>query len=238
MHGSCFAEALQIPGWKEKVRMALLGCSEVLATGAAHRTVCVSENTRRYYPWARRVIPNGVDVDSFHPGGEKEERPTILFVGTYKNRKRGHLVLKAFAETIQTNLPSAQLWMVCGDAPAAPGVTVFGRVPEEKLAELYRRAWVFCLPSSYEGFGVPYIEAMASGIPVVATPNPGAVEVLDGGRYGRIVEPEALGEALLALLRSDTEREILTNAGIQRAQEYAWPRIVDQYAAVYRDCGC
>src|SRR5581483_8941283 len=125
-------------------------------------------------------------------------------VGTYKNRKRGHLLMEAFTRQIRPAVPEAELWMVCSDAPAAPGVTVHGRVSEKELAELYSRAWVFCLPSSYEGFGVPYIEAMASGTPVVATPNPGSLEVLDGGRCGVIVDPDELGDALIALLRDQT----------------------------------
>jgi len=237
MHGSCLAEAWHIPRWKEKLRMAMLGLSEVLATGAAHRTVCVSRNTRRYYPWVRQVIPNGVDFGSFRPGDEKEEAPTILFVGTYQNRKRGDLVMRAFAEQIRPSMPNAKLWMVCEDAPAAPGVTVFGRVSEEKLADLYRRAWVFCLPSSYEGFGVPYIEAMASGTPVVATPNPGAVEVLDGGKFGRLEQQETLGPALLELLGDEAQRTHWRQQGLERAQQYQWPRVVELYAALYHALG-
>ena len=182
MHGSCLAEAANVPGLKEKLRMLMLGLSEIAATVVADRTVCVSQNTRRYYPWVRDAIANGVDTNAFRPGGQREAEPTILFVGTYQNRKRGKLLMEAFGDTILPALPTAKLWMVCGDAPPAPNVAAFGRVPLEKLADLYRRAWVFCLPSSYEGFGVPYIEAMASGTPVVATPNVGAVEVLgDGG---------------------------------------------------------
>jgi len=238
MHGSCMTEALHIRGIKEKLRMALLGLSEIVATGAAHRTVGVSENTRRSYPWIRQVIPNGVSIERFQPADSKETVPTILFVGTYKNRKRGELLMKAFAQCVQPALPKAQLWMVCGDAPEARGVTVFGRVSEEQLAELYRRAWIFCLPSSYEGFGVPYIEAMASGTAVVATPNPGAEEVLALGRFGRLVAAESLGDAVVELLKNRGERERLAAAGLERARQYQWPRIVDQYRDLYRKLGC
>ncbi len=237
MHGSCWAETLHIPGWKEKLRMAMLGTSEIVAALAAHRTVAVSRNTQRSYPWIRRMIPNGVNVQSFKPGGAKAPQPTILFVGTYKNRKRGDLVMREFEQKIRPALPEAQLWMVCGDAPAAPGVTVFDRVSEETLAELYRQAWVFTLPSTYEGFGVPYIEAMASGTPVVATDNPGANEVLAGGRFGHIVEPGQLGDALLALLKDKTDRDRLTTVGLQRSTNYQWPRIVEQYSALYQELG-
>ncbi len=235
MHGSCLAEALHVPRVKEKLRMAALGVSEILATLVADRTVCVSQNTCRYYPWVKHVIMNGVDTAAFYPGaaGEKELAPTILFVGTYQNRKRGKLLMDAFASEILPAIPDARLWMVCSDAPPAPGVTVCGSLPLEKLAELYRRAWVFCLPSTYEGFGVPYIEAMASGTPVVATPNVGALEVLDRGKYGVIVEPQGLGETIRRLLQDPAAREHLQTVGLERSRMFAWDVIVRQYEQLY-----
>jgi phosphatidyl-myo-inositol alpha-mannosyltransferase len=235
MHGSCFAEAANVPGVKEKLRMAMLGISEVIATAVADRTVCVSRDTLRYYPWVKDVIVNGVDLQAFHPGQMKESEPTILFVGTYHNRKRGKMLMEAFESVIRPALPAARLWMVCGDAPAAAGMTVFGRVTTERLADLYRRAWVFCLPSSYEGFGVPYIEAMASGTSVVATPNPGALEVLDGGKYGAIAEPRQIGAAVLELLKDEPRRNSIAAAGLERAQEYSWDRVVAAYERIYTD---
>ena len=198
MHGSCLAEAIYVPGLINKFRMLLLGLSEVLATVVADHTACVSKNTTAYYPWVKDVVVNGVDLAAFHPSAEQETDPTILFVGTYGNRKRGHLLAEAFTRIIRPALPTARLWMVCGDAPAAAGIDVLGHVPLEQLTTLYRRAWVFCLPSSYEGFGVPYVEAMASGTPVVATPNVGAKEVLANGKYGVLVGPRDLGPAIWA----------------------------------------
>ncbi len=233
MHGSCLAEAANVPGVKEKARMLLLGASEVLATAAADRTVCVSRDTLRYYPWVRDVIPNGVDLAAFHPDGPRAAVPTVLFVGTYGNRKRGKLLMDQFQAVVRPAMPDARLQMVCVDAPAAPGVDLMGRVSTAALAELYRRAWVFCLPSSYEGFGVPYIEAMASAAPVVATPNPGAAEVLDGGRFGVIAEPEQLGRAVLSLLQDEPRRRQLAAAGLERAGSYGWDRIAAAYEAVY-----
>lgn len=234
MHGSCFAEARHVPGLFEKTRMLLLGFSEVMASLVADRAICVSRNTTRYYPWLKRVIPNGVDLRSFGPG-PKEDRPTILFVGTYNNRKRGRLLMDCFAREVRPALPDAQLWMVCSDAPAADGVSVFGAVSKPKLAELYRRAWVFCLPSVYEGFGVPYIEAMASGTPVVATPNPGAREVLKDGALGEVVEAGRLGPTLIQILQAGQRRDRLAQAGVRAARQYAWDAVVDQYEAVYQE---
>jgi phosphatidylinositol alpha-mannosyltransferase len=239
MHGSCLAEAGHIPSFKGKLRMGMLGLSELLATLVADRTVCVSRDTCRYYPGVSEVVVNGVDLDAFRPAppAERESEPTILFVGTYQNRKRGKLLMDQFASVVKPSLPNARLWMVCGDAPEADGVTVLGRLSFEKLVDVYRRATVFCLPSSYEGFGVPYIEAMASGTPVVATPNPGAREVLDNGRYGRIVEPSRLGQALVDLLQTPEEQQRLRNAGLERARLYSWDRVVQRYEAIYDEIG-
>jgi phosphatidylinositol alpha-mannosyltransferase len=248
MHGSCFAEAAHIPRLFDKLRMTLLGASEVMATLVADHTACVSKNTTAYYPWVKDVIVNGVDLAAFHPAQAKapcDEKsadsptvenkycPTILFVGTFHNRKRGALLAEAFARTVRPALPEARLWMVCSDAPPADGVTVFGRLPLQELANLYRRSSVFCLPSSYEAFGVPYIEAMASGIPVVATPNVVACEVLDNGRYGVICQPDQLGAALLRLLLDAPERQRLRGLGLERVREYAWERVIERYEAVY-----
>jgi glycosyltransferase involved in cell wall biosynthesis len=235
MHGSCLAEAFHVPGCFEKLRMLLLGISEVIATLVSGRTVCVSRNTLRHYPWLRHVIVNGVDTAEFRPTNELAANPTILFVGTYHNRKRGKLLMEHFAQVIQPALPNAELWMVCRDAPAAPGVRVFGSVPLDELADLFRRAWVFCLPSSYEGFGVPYIEAMASGTPVVATPNVGACEVLRDGEFGAIVEPEQLGTVILALLNDASRRAELRRKGLDRSRDFAWDNVVSQYEECYAE---
>jgi glycosyltransferase involved in cell wall biosynthesis len=214
----------------------LIGAGELVSTVIADRTVAVSKATTRMYPWIRRVIPCGVDTARFgadHPGG-REPVPTIVFVGTYENRKRGRLLADAFARHVRPRLPEARLWMVCSDAPSAPGVEVLGRVSDPELVDRYQRATVFCLPSSYEGFGVPYIEALAAGCPVVATPNPGANEVLADGEFGTIVEPELLGDALVDLLEDPSTRAKMAAKGRERAARYDWTKIADEYESIYR----
>jgi len=233
MHGSCFAEAIHIHGVKERTRMTLLGVSEVLSTAAADRTVAVSQATKRWYPWIRTVIPNGVDLLRYRPSSEKSPHPSILFVGSIGGRKRGQLLVEAFTKRVRPVIPAAELWMVSEHGPRRPGVEVFGRVPESELIDLYQRAWLFCLPSSYEGFGVPYIEAMACGTPVVATPNPGAVEVLNSGEWGVITNPDDLGLTLVSLLRDSDMREQLHERGIERSRRYDLESVVDQYEELY-----
>ena len=133
----------------------------------------------------------------------------------------------------RTAVPDAELWLVCPEPVREEGVRWLGKVSPADLVRLYRRAWVYCMPSSYEGFGRPYAEALASGTPVVATPNPGAVEVLGGGAYGEIVADADLGAALCRLLRQPDLRDRLSRRGRERAWDFAWDRVVEQYERLY-----
>lgn len=238
LHGSCFEEALRIRGAKEKARMVLLGLTEVLASVVADRTVLISPQTRRWTPWVSTVIPNGVDTAHFapRPGVGKRCEPTVLFVGTWRGRKRGAELASLFADQVREKVPNARLRMVTQDAPRPlpDGVVALGRLDDETLADEYRRAWVFCLPSSYEGFGIPYAEAMAAGLPVVATPNVGARYVTDEGRYGALAELEHLAEPLIALLSDEHQRSRQSVASLERAGEFDLKRVADDYERVYR----
>lgn len=240
IHGSCFEEAIHIEGFREKLRMLLLGFSEVLASLVADETVVVSPRTRRWTPWVHRVIPNGVDADRFRPApADKADVPTLLFVGTWHNRKRGADLARVFQRDVLPAIPDARLEMVCRDAPAdpGPGVEVLGELSDAEIVEAYQRAWAFCLPSDYEGFGIPYAEAMSSGLPVVATPNIGARYVTADGEYGRLAPLEQIGVALRNVLGDDDERERLSRLSTQRGSQFALARVVDEYEALYRPRG-
>ena len=237
MHGTGFEEALRIPGAKEKLRMLLLGVSEVLASLVADVTVAVSPQTRRWMPWVRRVIPNGVDTARFRPDARKRAaRPTVLFVGTWGNRKRGSVLAEIFQRDVLPHVPGASLEMVCRDAPADPGtgIRVLGELTDAQLIEAYQRAWVFCLPSEYEGFGIPYAEAMAAGVPVVATPNVGARYVTEEGRAGVLSEMDSLGDALVRLLIDDADRDAVAMSGRVRSGDFALSTVIDRYELLYR----
>jgi glycosyltransferase involved in cell wall biosynthesis len=238
-HGSCLAETLHARSAVAMLRMGALAACEYNSCLLADELVAVSENTRRYIPLVRKVIPCGVDTATFSPGGdrsggEKSASPSILFVGTIHGRKRGAMLLDVFQREVRRAVAGAELWAVCEQKVEAPGVRWFGRIATDELAGLYRRAWVFCLPSTYEGFGVPYVEAMASGTAVVATPNVGAAEVTRGGRDGLLASEDQLGSALVRVLGDEALRGRLAAAGLERSRHFAWNSVCEQYEALYR----
>jgi phosphatidylinositol alpha-mannosyltransferase len=235
-HGSCFAEAMVADNLKSAIRMSWLGITEWLSCAVANKTVAVSQNTLKFIPFCRDVIWNGIDKSIFFPSTTKSDHPSILFVGTLDSRKRGRLLLEVFQKHVQKKFPKAELWIVRETIdPNIPGVKILGSVTNEQLAELYRKAWVFCLPSSYEGFGVPYIEAMASGTAVVSTPNLGALEVTENGKYGRVVIDSELGSSICELLSNDDIRMELVALGLQRTQSLSWDSLINDYIAMVPD---
>lgn len=235
-HGSCLAETLHAKGLTAKARMAALALCEYNSCFLVDELVTVSENTKKYIPLIRHVIPCGVDTTAFHPG-PKSTDPTLLFVGTMGGRKRGRLLLELFQSRIRPAVPNARFWAVCEEPVSGPGVEWFGRAPLEQLTDLYRRAWVFCLPSTYEGFGVPYIEAMASGTVVVASRNVGACEVTRQGACGLVLPDEELAGGIIQVLTDAPLRQRLMQAGLARSVEFSWDHICQQYEKLYAGVG-
>jgi phosphatidyl-myo-inositol alpha-mannosyltransferase len=211
---------------------------DLISAVRADASVAVSRDILRHYPRVRQVIPNGIDLKHFQCEHEKAPHPVILFVGDMNSQKRGRFLLRVFQQEVRPSIPESELWLVYRDdyedKRQGVGIRWIGVVDADQLPSLYCQAWVFCLPSTYEGFGRPYVEAMAAGIPVVATPNPGAREVLDDGRCGLVVSDENLGETLTLLLARPDMRQRYGELGSTRARVYAWEKVAQQYEDVYR----
>ena len=94
---------------------------------------------------------------------------------------------------------------------------------------------MFCYPSVYEGFGIPYIEAMAAGTAIVTSPNAGAGEVLKNGRYGIICDDDHFAEDLLRLLECRELRREFETRGLERAQDFSAEAIAERYLQIYRN---
>jgi glycosyltransferase involved in cell wall biosynthesis len=205
---------------------------------AACRVIAVSEFTRRELveilavpPDKIRVVPNGVD-DLFTPDGDRAEGDYILTVGTLEPRKNlGRLVAAASRLGVELRVVGARGW---GDVSlGGGGVRWLGRVDDAELAKLYRGAQVVAYPSLYEGFGIPVLEAMASGAPVVTSRDTATAEV--AGDAAVLVDPRDVTSIGAGLERAAADRVELRARGIARASEFSWRATANATVGVYRE---
>lgn len=231
-HGFAPYEARHGTRLRLRVRQAMTYPLEVLASRLATASYAGTEGPPAPFYRVGGVLPYGAAA----PGRtvERSEAPSVLFVGTWEGRKRGRFLKEVFEREVLPAQPAAELWMVSDRCEPAPGVRCLGAPSDAELAELFGRAWAFCLPSTYEGFGIPYVEAMAAGTPVVATPNPGSRMIIEGARSGLLAEDDQLGCALLGVLTDSELRGSLGAAGRRRAWDFAWPKAVEAHELAYR----
>jgi phosphatidyl-myo-inositol alpha-mannosyltransferase len=231
-YGTAWAEAQHSLNLKQRLYHLSMVPLERISERRATMLVAISKSTQQQLSRPSTIIPCGYDPAVFSPQGEKSAEPSILFVGDLGTRKRGDLLLREFTQRVLPVVPTAELWMVTTDRVTAPGVRWFGRVTTSALAQLYSTSWVFCLPSTYEGFGVPYLEAMASGTVAVGTPNGGAEEVL-AEDAGCLVTEHDLAAGLVRLLGDANGRAVLAARGLERAKTYEISRVAAQYEMLY-----
>jgi phosphatidylinositol alpha-mannosyltransferase len=230
-HGSAKLERESATSLKRRADQSVIYPLERLAGWLATSTYGVGTDSAGIYG-TDGLLPSGIDLEV--PERFPTRRPTILFVGSWSGRKRGAMLKRVFCEQIQPLLPDALLWMVSDECEPGEGVRWVQTPTDAELRDLYSRAWVFCLPSTYEGFGIPYLEAMAQGLPVVASSNPGSRMLLEEGRRGIIAGDDELGARLLELLRDPERRGAMAAGGRERASEFSWERMAEDHEEAYR----
>lgn len=241
-----------------------------LSARKARRIIAISESTKRDVVRLLGVPPDKVEVvycgldDAFRPLAEdqvaafRSERGLserfILFVGTIEPRKNVTRLIEAFANLLTCQL--ADLKLVIGGAKGWFYEDVFARaeelglegqvmfpgyIPASELPLWYNAAELFVYPSLYEGFGLPPLEAMACGTPVVTANTSSLPEVV--GEAGLTVAPldvEGLAEAMRRVLNDATLRREMRERGLQRAQSFSWTKTARETVQVYRramECG-
>jgi glycosyltransferase involved in cell wall biosynthesis len=206
------------------------------------------------------VVHNGLEHGRFFPGDRVQakmtaanqyglDKPFFLYVARLEHPAKNHVrLLEAFEAFKAATRSDWQLAFGGSDwhgaevihearrkSPFAADIRCLGFVPDSALPDLYRAAEVFVYPSLFEGFGMPVLEAMAAGVPVVTSNRSALPEV--AGHAALLVDPDdtqAIGNALGELtLNHDLCRE-LTRRGTARAQEFTWEKAVRETWEVYR----
>ncbi len=206
-----------------------------------------------YVPGKPRIIPSGVDLARFRPGlpplPEKDPtRPTILFLGRLDARKGLTVLLRSMPMVIKS-VPGARLVVVgtgprlaeakriCHQLGLGQSVIFQGAVTRDDLPRYYCGCDVYCSPAlGGETLGIVLLEAMASGVPVVASDIPGYDETIENSKTGLLVPPDdpaALATALTRVLTDPGLRSRLATAGLARVRQYAWPIVARKTVEYY-----
>ncbi|MEP7381747.1 MAG: glycosyltransferase family 4 protein [Gemmatimonadota bacterium] len=196
-----------------------------------------------------KILPNGVEVERFATATPARDVPTgrnLLFVGRLEPRKGLPFAMRAFAQ-LADRYPDLSL-IVVGDGPERdamsavpealrPRVHMMGKVSYEALPSYHRAADIFISPATgAESFGIVLVEAMAAGLPIVASNIPGYREVARDGRESVLVTPsntDALAQGIAHLLDRPALAAQLGANGSQRALDYAWDHIIDELEQLY-----
>jgi glycosyltransferase involved in cell wall biosynthesis len=216
----------------------------------------------RFYPWADparvHVVPNAIDTELLEdPGEEEMERVReryqlrgrfILFAGNVKPHKNLERLIRAFAVVREQGGHDDLQLLLIGDDVSRYGslrraveatrlrqdVRFFGFVPPSTLSALYRMADVFAFPSLYEGFGLPPLEAMSCGTPVVTSRMAALHEVVDEAAV--LVDAYSVDDIAAGIVRvldDDDLRTDLVRKGHARARKFSWDRSVRAIHAGY-----
>jgi glycosyltransferase involved in cell wall biosynthesis len=206
-----------------------------------------------------RVIPNGTDIEPPSPEEREQilerlriEKPYVLWMGTLEPKKNPEGVVRGFVKAIEANVPQAdELNLYLVGPPGWWSGDVRELISERGLenrirridgqpvpvrAALYAEASAFVFPSLAEGFGLPVLEAMACGAPVITSNRSSLPEV--AGAAAELCDPndfDAIGAALAKVLRDQDLAADLRRLGSRRAKEFTWERTAKATAAAYRD---
>lgn len=247
LHGTDVTLIGQDPSYTEITRMAIQKSNAVTAVSNSLR-----EDTLRGFHTTRpiEVIPNFVDRRHFYPADEKfapkaaGREKVLVHVSNFRHVKRVDHLIKVFHK-VQQAIPArlllvgdgeamAQVHQLCKQFGICDRVEFLGE--QDCVADILRRSDLFVLPSELESFGLAALEAMACGVPVVATRIGGLPEVIEHGRQGLLVELgniDAMTEACLKVL-DDGKHHEFARAAFERSQKYDIELIGPQYEEVYR----
>jgi len=189
------------------------------------------------------VVPYGSNLSVFRPAPKLDRKFRVIHCGQISIRKGVHHLIRAFAEL---HLPDAELWLIGGLTPEIASVlkrypdspiSVKGPFPQRSLPEYYSQGSVFCIASLEEGLAQVIPQAMGCGLPVIATANSGAAELVEEGRTGFVIpagDVDALKEKLLLFYKNPQLREeMAANLRTMTQVDLSWARYGNQIVKAY-----
>jgi glycosyltransferase involved in cell wall biosynthesis len=194
------------------------------------------------------IIPNGNDFNIKSNKKNKNKNIEILFVGRLSYEKNIPLLLNSFRKVVLKN--KNIILKIVGDGKEREfiekyilknnlknNVFLIGRLEGEKLEKAYQNADIFISTTRQETFGAVYIEAMASGLPIITSNVPGVRNVIKNNYNGLLVNqtPEAFSNAIEKLIKNPKLREKLARNGLKEVKKYSWDKIVEQTERVYEE---
>lgn len=217
--------------------IAMIGRAVTKARAIFTVSRAVADQIAKRYPHASgkiTVTPNGVDP-RLSPSREVPVSDTFLFVGNDKPHKNVETLVRAFRAARAAN-PRLKLVLAGGAKVNEEGVASRGFVDDAELLALYRGSLALIQPSIEEGFGLPVLEAMACGLPVIASTAPALHEVAGGAAlHFETFDHAALAEAMLRVAADENLRSQLRRDGVIRARDFSWTRCAEQTLKIYRE---
>jgi glycosyltransferase involved in cell wall biosynthesis len=218
----------------------------------AHGIVTISEYTageivRRFGVERDRIAICPPGAPAWSPRAQRPARGPIFFMGTLEPRKNVGFLLKAYAALLE-RMPSAPDLVLAGRAtpaaaswlqaikqpPFAAHVRHVGYVQPDRRYELYATASMLVMPSHLEGFGMPVLEAMTVGVPVIVTNRGALPEVVgDAGQIVELDDVEGLARAIEGYLEDPSRVEAVVQKGFERARHYSWDASARTLRAAY-----
>jgi glycosyltransferase involved in cell wall biosynthesis len=235
-----------LPFW----RFFLYWSAQVSRTAVAISNATAAD-LRRYYRLSDRkirVVPSGVDPVFFEVARRRRPEPFLLAVSTLHPHKNLDGLLRAFS-AFRRRRPDFRL-VVCGMHGFSTGamhdlrdrlgladaVEFPGWIPREDLYDLFARAWAFCCPSKFEGFGLPVLEGLAAGLPTACSNiEPLAGIAGDAALLFDPDDPDAIADAMLELVEDDALRTRLAENGPRRAAVFSWRKTAEGMLQVFEE---
>jgi glycosyltransferase involved in cell wall biosynthesis len=233
LNGSALWEARTATSLKRKILQYIIYPLEKLSARLADVSLGLGSETAEIYNTSG--IANLFVSKSVFFAGQKTDFPSFIFIGLWKGRKRGQFVADRFLSEVLPKIPQSKLLMACDFVPKHEAIINLGTPRETDLAASIRQSWALLSASTYEGFGIPYLEALASGTAVISTINAGASYVLNQGEFGIISKDEEFGSHVVAVAETLTLRQDYERRGLVRAEHFSKQAVIGEHLASYQD---